>query len=76
MLGLRTSEEGPEHSVHLADNVRIVDHDVSVNAANNYYRVTYKQWGKSEIRRSAIKEPRNPLYFPKIANDIRENWEI
>ena len=39
MLGLRTSEEGPEHSVHLADNVRIVDHDVSVNAANNYYRV-------------------------------------
>ena len=32
--------------------------------------VFYKQWGKSEIRRSAIKEPRNPLYFPKITGKI------
>ena len=39
MLGLRASEEGPSNPVNLADNVGIVDHDVSVDAANNYYRV-------------------------------------
>ena len=38
MLGLRTSEKGPENTVHLADNVGIVDHDVSVDAANNPYK--------------------------------------
>ena len=34
MLGLRASEEGPSNPVNLADNVGIVDHDVSVDAAN------------------------------------------
>ena len=38
MLGLRTPEKGPEDPVHLADNVGIVDHDVSVDAANNPYK--------------------------------------
>ena len=33
MLGLRASEEGPSNPVNLADNVGIVDHDVSVDAA-------------------------------------------
>ena len=38
MLGLRTPEKGPEDPVHLAENVGIVDHDVSVDAANNPYK--------------------------------------
>ena len=62
MLGLRTSEEGPEHSVHLADNVRIVDHDVSVNAANNHRVIKSGADPTSEI---SYKGTKKSLIFPQ-----------
>ena len=43
MLCLRASEESSENPVHLADNIGIVHHDVSVDAAKTV-STSYIKW--------------------------------
>ena len=54
MLGLRTSEKGPENTVHLADNVGIVDHDVSVDATKNHRVIKTVQIGGGHAQKESI----------------------